>query len=59
MSPHEEIYVSLAKSLMDEIVDSTDPSPERANDILATLQKECNNKKQNLDHRNSRKQQHW
>jgi len=45
MSAHEKIFASLAKSLLDDIVDSSEPTPERANDILTTLQKECNNKK--------------
>eukprot|EP00571_Detonula_confervacea_P005232 CAMPEP_0172329848 /NCGR_PEP_ID=MMETSP1058-20130122/61099_1 /TAXON_ID=83371 /ORGANISM="Detonula confervacea, Strain CCMP 353" /LENGTH=363 /DNA_ID=CAMNT_0013047041 /DNA_START=381 /DNA_END=1472 /DNA_ORIENTATION=- len=46
MTAHEKIYASLSKSLLDEIVDVAEPSSERAVDILATLEKESNNKKQ-------------
>lgn len=45
MTAHETIYASLAKSLVDEIVDPSEPSSERAIDILTTLQKESQNKK--------------
>ena len=34
MTPHEKIIGSLVKSLLDEVVDTPDPSHERANDIL-------------------------
>ncbi|KAL7541952.1 hypothetical protein ACHAXR_011671 [Thalassiosira sp. AJA248-18] len=44
MSAHEKIYADLAKSLLNEIVDKSNPSPERAIDILTTLQNESNNK---------------
>lgn len=46
MTAYEKTYAALSKSLLDEIVDAPDPSAERANDILNTLQKESEKKKQ-------------
>ena len=46
MAAHEKIYAGLAKSLMDDVVDASDPTAESTNDILSALQKESNNKKQ-------------
>ncbi|KAL3758651.1 hypothetical protein ACHAWU_005237 [Discostella pseudostelligera] len=36
----EAVFSSLAKSLLDDIVDSTDPSPRRAHELLMALQAE-------------------
>jgi hypothetical protein len=46
MTAPEKNYGELAKALLNDVVDSDDPSSERANDILNTLRKECGNKKQ-------------
>eukprot|EP00579_Thalassiosira_antarctica_P030596 CAMPEP_0202032692 /NCGR_PEP_ID=MMETSP0905-20130828/65657_1 /ASSEMBLY_ACC=CAM_ASM_000554 /TAXON_ID=420261 /ORGANISM="Thalassiosira antarctica, Strain CCMP982" /LENGTH=847 /DNA_ID=CAMNT_0048596561 /DNA_START=56 /DNA_END=2600 /DNA_ORIENTATION=- len=44
MTAYEKIYASLAKSLLGDIVNTSEPSSERATDILTALQKESNNK---------------
>lgn len=44
MTVNEKTIASLAKSLLDNVVDAYDPSPESALDVVAALQKECNNK---------------
>lgn len=46
MPAYEKTYASLAKSLIDGIVQTSQPSAERALDILTLLQKESNNEMQ-------------
>ncbi|KAL9182211.1 hypothetical protein ACHAXT_012863 [Thalassiosira profunda] len=43
---YEGVYAGLSRSLLDDVVDTRDPSGERANDILTTLQKEAGKKTQ-------------
>eukprot|EP00571_Detonula_confervacea_P001824 CAMPEP_0172314850 /NCGR_PEP_ID=MMETSP1058-20130122/23368_1 /TAXON_ID=83371 /ORGANISM="Detonula confervacea, Strain CCMP 353" /LENGTH=728 /DNA_ID=CAMNT_0013028799 /DNA_START=30 /DNA_END=2216 /DNA_ORIENTATION=+ len=43
---YETKYASLAKALLDDVVNTSKPSSERAVDIITMLQRESNNKKQ-------------
>ena len=41
MSAHGQIYATVAAALTDDVVNAADPSPDRANDLLAALEREC------------------
>lgn len=43
---HENIFLSLARSLLDDTIHAAEPTPERANNVLTILRKEFKSKKQ-------------